>query len=119
MKNNNKNNKTIVVRKYVGLGNEAYAKYKDDELELSNNNYVPISQTWIPGSHSSLSFFAAFLFFAFAMGSYVLWSDFWDHVVNMNPVFVGFLGFVYLALVKPAGMLVVVYNKQNIVYKNQ
>jgi len=78
----------ILTRTYRGKPEEATRLYNADAAQLAPMGYVPISQQYVPGTWTCGQFLLA-LVLAF--------------------VLVGILIFIYMLLVKPAGVLTVTY----------
>jgi hypothetical protein len=77
-----------IVKTYRGKQQEATAEFQADARKMAAMGYVPANQTWAAGSYGCGAFiFALLLCF----------------------VLVGFLIFIYMLIVKPAGTLTVTY----------
>lgn len=80
--------KQVVVKTYKGSQARAAELFQEDATKMASQGYVPTSQSWAPGAYGCGSFvFALLLCF----------------------VFIGFLIFIYMLLVKPDGTLSVTY----------
>jgi len=64
------------------------AAFKDDSEKMAAKGYFPTSQSWVPGSYSCGAFIVALL---------------------LCIIFIGILVFIYMLIVKPAGVLSVTY----------
>ncbi len=80
-----------LVKTYKGSQQGAMAAFQADAAKMAAQGYVPTSQVWAPGSYGCGSFILALL---------------------LCFVFIGFLVFVYMLIVKPAGTLTVTYSLQ-------
>jgi hypothetical protein len=80
--------KQIIVRTYKGSQLAAAAAFQKDAQKLAAQGYSPVSQNWAQGSWGCGAFLVALL---------------------LCVVLVGFIVFVYMLLVKPAGTLTVTY----------
>jgi hypothetical protein len=78
----------VVVRKYTGDADAAASLFQEEAAEMAARGYIPNSQLWIPGSHSSETVATAVLLCLIGIGLLLL---------------------LYLFLVKPAGILSVTY----------
>lgn len=78
----------VIVKTYKGKQEVATAAFQTDAAVMAAQGYVPVSQTWAPGSYGC----GAFLFAALLI-----------------VVFVGILVFIYMLIVKPPGTLTVTY----------
>jgi len=84
-----------LVKVYLGSQNSAAMKFKTDSVKMEQQGYLPISQSWSPGSYGCSSFIAAILLciiIGFIFGGY-----FW------------LLVFFYMLIIKPHGNLTVAY----------
>jgi len=77
-----------VVRSYRGRQQAATGKYQADAVALARYGYRPVSQSWAPGQYRPADFIGAVFLCLFL---------------------IGFLIFVAMVLVKPAGTLTVTY----------
>ncbi len=77
-----------VVKTYRGKQEEATAEFQDDAKKMAAMGYVPSNQIWAPGSYGCGAFILALL---------------------LCFILVGFLVFIYMLIVKPAGTLTVTY----------
>jgi hypothetical protein len=80
-----------MVKTYKGKQEKATSLFQSDAAKMAKQGYFPTSQNWAPGSWGFGSFLIAFL---------------------LCLILVGFLIFVYMLIVKPAGTLTVTYEKQ-------
>ena len=78
----------IVVRTYRGSQSSATNAFQNDAARLAAQGYVPISQSWAPGSWGCGAFLVALL---------------------LCLLLIGILVFIYMLIVKPAGTLTVTY----------
>ena len=77
-----------IVKTYKGKQQQAMETYQADAAKMARQGYAPTSQVWAPGSYGCGSFiFAALLYF----------------------IVIGFIVFIYMLIVKPAGTLTVTY----------
>ena len=77
-----------IVKTYKGKQQQAMETYQADAAKMARQGYAPTSQVWAPGSYGCGSFiFAALLCF----------------------IVIGFIVFIYMLIVKPAGTLTVTY----------
>jgi hypothetical protein len=77
-----------IVKTYKGKQQQAMEAYQADAAKMARQGYAPTSQVWAPGSYGCGSFiFAALLCF----------------------IVIGFIVFIYMLIVKPAGTLTVTY----------
>lgn len=93
--------KNTVTKFYSGnSGNQqsAYRMYLADKEKMSSRGYRPASETWQPGSWGVGAFIVALL---------------------LCFILIGILVFIYMIIVKPAGKLVVTYERQSSTYKRQ
>jgi hypothetical protein len=81
----------VVVRQYHGSAEKAGTIFKKDAIEMAGSGYYPTTQNFCPGSYGAVAFVIAVL---------------------LCFVFVGFLVFLYMLVVKPAGVLTVTYEKR-------
>jgi hypothetical protein len=80
------------VKTYRGTQTSATNQFRRDAARMAANGLVPTSQTWAAGSYGCGSFVLAFL---------------------LCFILVGFLIFLYMLIVKPAGTLTVTYAAQS------
>ena len=80
--------KNIVIKSYTGNSESAADDFQRDSIKMGEKGYYPISQSWTPGSYGCGAFIVALL---------------------LCFVFIGFLVFVYMLIVKPEGTLTVTY----------
>jgi hypothetical protein len=85
------NGQLTVVRVYRGTEAESYAKFDLDAALMADSGYLPTSQRWIAGQWGAGQFFFALL---------------------LCLILIGFLVFLYMLIVKPAGTLTVTYRLQ-------
>ena len=85
--------KEIIVEEYRGSQAAARKLYFKDAKKKEKKGYVAVSENWTPGSHGFGSFIVALL---------------------LCIVLIGFLIFIYMLLVKPAGTLTVTYELKSI-----
>lgn len=78
-----------VVKTYKGRQNEATREYQEDAEKMARKGYKPTNQVWAPGSYGCGAFIVALL---------------------LCFVLIGFIVFVYMVIVKPAGTLTVTYS---------
>lgn len=78
----------VVTRSYRGSAREAAEHFQRDAVELARQGYVPVSQIYTPGSWGCGAFLVALILFL---------------------VLIGILIFIYMLIVKPAGVLIVTY----------
>lgn len=81
-------NRNIVVRSYKGKLEQATRHFQADAASMAAEGWFPMSQQYQPGSWGCGAFLVAVL---------------------LMLLLVGFLIFVYMIVVKPAGVLVVTY----------
>jgi hypothetical protein len=79
---------SIIVKTYTGNQETATQQFQTDALKLAIEGYYPTSQSWAPGAYGCGSFILALL---------------------LCLIFIGFLIFIYMLLVKPDGTLSVTY----------
>lgn len=77
-----------IVKTYNGNQQQATNAYQADAAKMAIQGYVPTSQVWAAGSYGCGSFVLALL---------------------LCLILIGFLVFIYMLIVKPAGMLTVTY----------
>ena len=77
-----------IVKTYRGSQSGATSDYQRDAEKMARQGYSPTSQVWAPGSYGCGSFILALL---------------------LCFIIIGFLIFVYMLIVKPAGTLTVTY----------
>lgn len=77
-----------IVKTYEGNQQLATSAYQEDAAKMATLGYVPTSQVWAPGTYGCGAFILALL---------------------LCFVFIGFLVFIYMLIVKPAGTLTVTY----------
>lgn len=82
-----------IVRSYKGKPEQAAALFQADAARLAQHGYQPVSQIYTPGSWGCGAFIIAVLLFI---------------------LIIGILVFIYMILVKPAGTLVVTYQRANV-----
>jgi hypothetical protein len=82
----------IIVKTYRGSQSAAMAAFQRDANKLAAEGYVPITQTWLPGTYGCLSFLVALL---------------------LCVIVIGLIIFVYMLIVKPDGTLSVTYSRIN------
>jgi hypothetical protein len=82
----------VLIKKYEGKQENAYYDFKKDAEKLALQGYVPTTQNWAPGS--------------WGCGSFIL-------ALILCFILIGILIFIYMLLVKPAGILSVTYELQN------
>ncbi|MFT4746879.1 MAG: hypothetical protein ACI8XG_000956 [Congregibacter sp.] len=80
-----------IIKKYKGNVDSAREVFMRDSKWKEKKGYYPTSENWVAGSHSIGSFLIALL---------------------LCFVFIGFVIFVYLLVIKPAGTLTVTYTLQ-------
>ena len=80
--------KKIVIKTYMGSQALATSAFQADATKMADQGYCPRSQTWAPGSYGCGAFLIAIL---------------------LCFILIGFLVFVYMLIVKPAGTLSVTY----------
>lgn len=78
----------VVVKTYKGSQSSATEQFQNDAAKMATQGYFPTSQSWAPGAYGCGSFLVALL---------------------LCFVFIGFLVFIYMLLVKPDGTLSVTY----------
>ena len=83
--------KPVIVRTYHGTQGSATAAFRRDAENLAKQGYVPIQQTWAPGSWGCGAFLVALL---------------------LCIILIGILVFIYMLVVKPGGVLTVTYQYQ-------
>nr|WP_314621882.1 zinc ribbon domain-containing protein [uncultured Noviherbaspirillum sp.] len=79
-----------VVKTYQGRERDAMEEFRRDAEKMAAQGFHPISQTYAPGTYGCLSFLAA---------------------LALCFILIGFVIFVYMIIVKPAGTLTVTYAK--------
>lgn len=77
-----------IVKTYKGSQAEATAEYRVDAAKMASQGYSPTSQVWTAGAWGCGSFIVALL---------------------LCFVLIGFIVFLYMLIVKPAGILTVTY----------
>jgi hypothetical protein len=82
-----------IVKTYRGNQNEATRLFQSDAATLATEGYFPISQSWAEGSWGCGAFIVALL---------------------LCFILIGILVFVYMFIVKPAGILSVTYELRSI-----
>ena len=82
----------VILKEYQG-GKEATAAalFKNDSVKLAAQGYFPTSQSWAPGRWEPRAFLLALL---------------------LCFIFIGFLVFIYMLVVKPEGTLTVTYQRR-------
>ena len=78
----------VIVKTYSGNENDAMAQFRVDAEDMAKKDYYPTSQTYAPGSYGCAAFLGALL---------------------LCFLIIGFLIFIYMLIVKPAGKLSVTY----------
>jgi len=78
----------VVIKTYKGSQSAAAALFQADATKMAAQGYVPTSQTWAPGAYGCGSFLVA---------------------LALCVVLIGIVIFIYMALVKPDGILSVTY----------
>jgi hypothetical protein len=78
----------VLIRVYRGSQTSATRAFEADAAKLAQSRYFPASQSWAPGSYGCGAFLIALL---------------------LCFIFIGFLIFVYMIIVKPEGSLTVTY----------
>lgn len=81
-----------VVKTYRGREREAMEAFRQDAERMAANGYHPVSQTYAQGTYGCASFIFALL---------------------LCVILVGFIVFIYMLIVKPAGTLTVTYAKNS------
>ncbi len=80
--------KQTIIKTYTGNQTLANKRYQADTIKMAKQGYFPISQSWAAGTWGFGAFFLALL---------------------LCFVLIGFLVFIYMLVVKPAGTLSVNY----------
>ncbi len=80
--------KQTLVKTYNGSQQQATNAYRVDAAKMATQGYAPTNQVWVAGSYGCGSFILALL---------------------LCFILIGFLVFIYMLIVKPAGMLTVTY----------
>lgn len=83
----------IVVRTYKGTQEQAIAAFQDDAHKMAAQGYIPVSQTWAPGSWGCGGFILALL---------------------LCLIVIGFIALIYMLIVKPDGSLTVTYEYRGV-----
>jgi hypothetical protein len=83
----------IIVKAYKGKQGEATAEFQADARVMAAHGYIPVSQTWVPGSWGCGAFLVAAL---------------------LVVIVVGIIVFIYMLIVKPAGTLTVTYEYRGV-----
>jgi hypothetical protein len=78
----------ILVKTYKGSEAAATKEFQEDAARMAAQGYFPTSQSYAPGTYGCASFIVALL---------------------LCLIFIGILIFIYMLLVKPAGILSVTY----------
>ena len=81
-------NEQIVVKTYKGRHAQATAAFQADAAIMAAQGYVPLSQSWAEGAYGCGSFLVALI---------------------LCVVLIGIVIFIYMLIVKPPGVLTVVY----------
>ena len=81
----------VVIKTYKGNQQQATEAFQFDAAHMAAQGYRPTAQTWAPGSYGCGSFVVAAL---------------------LCLVLIGFIVFIYMLIVKPAGTLTVTYALQ-------
>jgi uncharacterized membrane protein len=81
-------NKNIIIKSYRGNYNEPLEAFQKDAGEMEKLNYVPVSQKWAEGSYGCGAFLISVL---------------------STIIIIGLIVFIYILIVKPAGILTVTY----------
>lgn len=84
------NGQLVIVRVYRGSRADSFGAFQMDAVSTGAAGYVPTSQSWTPGQWGAGQFFLALL---------------------LCLVLIGFIVFIYMAIVKPAGSLSVIYQR--------
>lgn len=84
-------NQETIVKTYRGSQSGAAAAFKRDAASLVAKGYHPVNQSWAPGTYGCGAFILALL---------------------LCFIIIGFLIFIYMLIVKPAGTLTVTYARQ-------
>ena len=79
---------SIIVKRYSGSHKKATLAYQKHSKNMIRQGYHPISQSWAPGNYSTGAFMMALLLCLLLIGVFI---------------------FIYMILVKPAGILTVTY----------
>lgn len=79
---------STIVKTYKGTHDSAMAAFQAEAHKMASEGYVPITQTWAPGTYGCGAFLVALL---------------------LCMVLIGIVVFIYMLLVKPPGMLSVTY----------
>lgn len=79
-----------IIKTYHGRERDATERFQEDAATMAAQGYQPISQNYAPGSYGCMSFILA---------------------LALCFILIGFLVFVYMIIVKPAGTLTVTYGK--------
>ena len=79
---------SIVVKTYKGSEADASAKFQEDAPQMASQGYFPTSQSYAPGNYGCGAFLGALI---------------------LCLVLIGIVIFIYMLLVKPAGVLTVTY----------
>lgn len=77
-----------IIKMYKGTQLRAIAAFQADASKMAVRGYYPTSQAWAPGEYGGGSFIGALL---------------------LCIILIGFLIFIYMLIVKPAGTLTVTY----------
>jgi hypothetical protein len=83
----------VIVRNYWGNQVRATEAFRRDAATLATYGYVPVSQSWAPGSYGCGAFIGALL---------------------LCLILVGILIFIYMLIVKPSGTLTVTYELRSV-----
>lgn len=79
---------SIIVKRYSGSHKKATLAYQNHSKNMIRQGYHPVSQSWAPGNYSTGAFIMALLLCLLLIGVFI---------------------FIYMILVKPAGILTVTY----------
>jgi hypothetical protein len=80
-----------LIRVYKGNSKTASSTFRYDSISLAKKGYVPISEVWAQGTWGCFAFLIA---------------------LALCFIFIGFLVFIYMLIVKPEGTLTVTYSLQ-------
>jgi hypothetical protein len=84
----------VIVKNYKGRSQAAaMSAYQSDAARLASQGYVPVSQSWAPGTYGCASFLVALL---------------------LCLLIIGILIFIYMLIVKPPGVLTVTYELRSV-----
>jgi hypothetical protein len=80
----------VIIRNYRGSQAESFGAFQRDVASMGAAGYVPTSQSWTPGQWGAGSFIVALL---------------------LCLILIGLIVFLFMLIVKPAGMLTVIYQR--------